>query len=100
MKCPSKRRSQLSRIFVNTGCGSAIEPEITPSTSAEAFCCSSASLVSLKSRTFSMAITAWLAKVRSRASWFSLNGRASARRIMIEPMASPPRMSGVARMVR
>jgi hypothetical protein len=32
-----KSRAQLSRILSNTGCASAIELEIAPSTSAEAF---------------------------------------------------------------
>ncbi len=59
-------RSQLSRIFSNTGCASATELLITRSTSAVAVCCSSASLVSLNSRTFWMAITAWSAKMRQR----------------------------------
>ncbi len=45
-------RWQLSRIFSNTGFGSAIELLITCSTSAVAVCCSSASWVSLNSRAF------------------------------------------------
>ena len=57
-KCPSKSRSQLSRILSNTGLVSAIELEMAPSTSPEAFCCSSASFVSLNRRTFSIAIAA------------------------------------------
>ena len=65
----SNRRSQLSRILSNTGCVSATEPLITCSTSAVAVCCSSASLVSLNRRTFSIAITAWSAKVWSRSTW-------------------------------
>ena len=55
----ANRRSQLSRILSNTGAVSATELLITCSTSAVAVCCSSASLVSLNSRTFSMAMTAW-----------------------------------------
>ena len=50
-----------------TGRVSAIEFEIAASTSPEAFCCSSASRVSLKSRTFSMAIAAWSANVSNSA---------------------------------
>ncbi len=54
----------------NTGCTSVGEPEMTLSTSEVAVCCSNASLssavracTSSNSRTFSIAITAWSAKV-------------------------------------
>ena len=57
-------------------------------------------LHSLNSRTFSMAMTAWSAKVSSSAICFSVNGRTSVRRIIIAPMATPSRSNGVARMVR
>jgi hypothetical protein len=50
----------------NTGCTSVGEPEITRRMSAVAVCCSSASFVSLNRRTFSMAMTAWAAKVSRR----------------------------------
>ena len=40
---------------------------------------------SLNSRTFSMAITAWSAKVSRSAICLSVNGRTSVRRIMIAP---------------
>ena len=60
-----------SRILSNTGAASATELLITCSTSAVAVCCSSASFVSLKSRTFSIAITAWSANVWSSASCLS-----------------------------
>ena len=50
----------------NTGCTSVGDSLITFRISAVAVCCSSASCVSLNSRTFSMAITAWSAKVLSR----------------------------------
>jgi hypothetical protein len=43
--------------------------------SAVAVCRSSASLVSLNSRTFSIAITAWSAKVRNMAICLSLKAR-------------------------
>ena len=56
---PANRRSQLARIVSNTGAASATELADHASTSADARCCSRASLVSLNSRTFSMAITAW-----------------------------------------
>ena len=45
--------------------------------SAVAVCRSSASLVSLNRRTFSIAITAWSAKVLSSAICLSVNGRGS-----------------------
>jgi hypothetical protein len=47
----------------STVCKSKVERLITFSTSAVAVCRSSASLVSLNSRVFSMAMTAWSAKV-------------------------------------
>ncbi len=52
-------------IASNTGCTSDGELAITFRMSAVAVCRSSASCVSLNSRTFSIAITAWSAKVRS-----------------------------------
>ncbi len=55
---------------------------------------------SLNNRTFSMAITAWFAKVSSSAICFSVNGRTSIRRIMMVPIATPSRSSGVASTVR
>ena len=53
---------------------------MTSSISPIAVCCSSASLVSLNSRTFSIAITAWSAKVCSSAICLSVNGRDFLRR--------------------
>ena len=67
----ANRRWQLSRIFSNTGAVSATELLMTCSTSAVAVCCSSASFVSLNRRTFSIAITAWRAKVCSSATSLS-----------------------------
>ena len=55
---------------------------------------------SLNSRTFSMAITAWSAKVLRSAICFSEKGRTSVRRIVITPIGVPSRSNGVARMVR
>ena len=63
---PPNRRRQLCTIASNTGCVSVIEPLMTRRISAVAVCCSSASLVSLNRRTFSIAITAWSAKVCSQ----------------------------------
>ena len=62
-------RWQLCTMASNTGCAVGTELLITLSTSADAFCCSSASLVSLNRRTFSIAITAWSAKVCSSSIW-------------------------------
>ncbi len=68
--------------------------------SAVAVCCSSASFVSLNSRTFSMAMTAWSAKVRRRSISRSVKGCILVRRTSKTPIARPSRTSGVARMVR
>ena len=69
--CAPNMRSQLSSTLSNTGWASAIELPMTCSTSALAVWWASASCVSLNRRTFSIAITAWSAKVCS--SW---NGEA------------------------
>ena len=50
-----------------------------------AVCCSSASFVSLNSRTFSMAMTAWAAKVWSSSTCLSANAIGSSRPAMIIP---------------
>ena len=50
---------------------------MTPSTSAVAVCCSSASRVSVMSRAFSIAMTACAAKFSKSAICFSVNGRTS-----------------------
>ena len=63
-----------SVIVSNTGCTSARRLLITCSTSAVAVCRSSASLVSLNSRAFWIAITAWSAKVCSSAISLAANG--------------------------
>ena len=63
----------------NTGCMSVGELLMTLRISAVAVWRSSDSLVSLKSRTFSIAITAWLAKLSTSATCVSLNGRTSGR---------------------
>ena len=67
----SQSATALFRIASNTGCTSVGEPLMTLRISAVAVCCSSDSLVSLNSRTFSIAITAWSAKVLSRSICFS-----------------------------
>ena len=68
----------------NTGSSSLGELEMTCSTSEVAVCCSSASVSSRvrccsasNSRTFSIAITAWSAKVVTSSICLSVNGRAA-----------------------
>ncbi len=56
--------------------------------------------ISWNRRTFSMAMTAWSAKVWSSAICVSVNGRTSSRRSRITPTASPSRSSGTASVVR
>ena len=73
----------------NTGCTSVSELLMTFRISAVAVCCSSASFVSLNSRTFSIAITAWSAKVCSSATYFSSKTPASRRATAIAPIATP-----------
>ena len=74
---------------------------ITLSTSAVAVCCSSDSVssrvracTSSNSRTFSIAITAWSAKVSTSSICLSVNGRTCLRHKMITPIGVPSRMSG------
>ncbi len=62
---PSHSRTALRTIVSKTGFVSATELLMTCNTSAVALCRSSASFVSLNSRTFSIAITAWSANMLS-----------------------------------
>ena len=71
-----------------------------------AVCCSSASVrsrlrasSSWNRRTFSIAMTAWSAKVLRSSICLSVNGR-TVRRMMMPPRATPSRSSGTKRMVR
>ena len=68
-ECGPAAKQALGAVAIasNTGFMSDGEPAITFRMSAVAVCRSSASLVSLNSRVFSIAMTAWSAKVRS--SW-------------------------------
>jgi hypothetical protein len=75
----------LAAMASNTGCTSEGELAITFRMSAVAVCRSSASLVSLNSRAFWIAITAWSAKVCKSASSLSLNAPLS-RETPIAPM--------------
>ena len=74
-------RAAFSTTASMTGWRSVGELAITRRISAVAVCCSSASFVSLNSRTFSMAITAWTAKVSSSSICLSENGWTTSRRI-------------------
>ena len=76
------------------------ELAMTPKISLVAVCCSNDSLSSLNSRTFSMAITAWSAKVSSSLICRSVNGRTSVRRIAIAPISCLSTQRGTATLVR
>ena len=89
-----KSRWQLPRITSNTGPTSEIELEIAESTSPEAFCCSSASRVSLNIRAFWIAITACSAKVLSNASCLSENAPLNGRPTQSVPIARPSESIG------
>ena len=80
---------------------------MTRSTSEVAVCCSSASDSSRvracsasNSRTFSIAITAWSAKVCTNSISRSLNGATSERVNAITPIGAPSRNNGTPSMVR
>jgi hypothetical protein len=80
----SQSRVMRSRMTSYTAWSSVGELEITRRISLVAVCCSSASVrsrflasSSLNNRTFSMAMTAWSAKVWSRAIWLSGKGSGS-----------------------
>ena len=62
---------------------------MTPRISLVAVCCSNDSLSSLNNRTFSIAITAWSAKVSSSLICAGVKGRTSMRRAFNAPMTSP-----------
>ena len=100
-------RAVLSTVMSKTGFNCVCDDEITARMSAVAVCCSNASerssvrwRSSLSSRAFSMAITAWEAKVSSNSICSSEKGRTSIRRIRIAPIGTPSRNSGLASVVR
>jgi hypothetical protein len=100
-------RAAFSAMVFRTGCRSVGELAMTRKISAVAVCCSKVSVrsrlrcsSSLNRRTFSMAMSAWVAKVWSRAIWRSLNGRTSRRHIPSTPIAAPSRSSGTPSPVR
>ena len=80
---------QLATIASKTGRVSVIEPLIADRMRAVAVWRSSASRVSLNSRTFSIAITAWSANVCSRPISAGANGRTSLRSSEITPTPRP-----------
>ena len=73
----SQMRVAFSRIASNTGARSPRELLMTLSTSDVAVCRSNDSRNSLRSRVFSMAMTAWAAKFWTSAICLSVNGRTS-----------------------
>ena len=106
-KLASQRRVAFASMASKTGSNSPGDELMTRSTSAVAVCCSSDSVSSRvrccsasNSRTFSMAITAWSAKVVTSSICLSVNGLISFRRIIRTPIASSFRMSGTASIVR
>ncbi len=96
----SQIRVAFSSIAWNTGSSSPGELEITLSTSEVAVCCCNDSRSSLSRRTFSMAMTACLAKLLTNSICFSVNGRTSWRYIAIIPMNSFSLSMGTASTVR
>ena len=78
----------------STGCTSVGEAEITCRISLVAVWRSSASCVSLNSRAFWIAITAWSAKVLSSARSRPPKGPIFALSIAIDPMPLPSHISG------
>ena len=84
----SRDRSNTGRTSDRSSCRSPCRM------SAVAVCCSSASCVSLNSRAFSMAMTAWSAKVCSNSTCCAENGPGFLRVTAITPMAVPLLISG------
>ena len=98
--CASQILAARSATACSTGCTSVGEAEITCRISLVAVCRSSASCVSLNSRTFSIAITAWSANEVTSSISLSLNSLASWRPSVSTPMATPSRSIGTASSVR
>src|SRR5436190_15794001 len=72
----------------STVCKSKVERLMTLSTSAVAVCCCKDSRSSFSSRTFSMAMTACVAKLLTSSICLSVNGRTSWRKMAIAPIRS------------
>ena len=103
----SQMRTALVSIVPNTGSRSPGELLITWSTSDVAVCCSSNSVSSRvrccsasNSRVFSIAITAWSAKVSASSICLSVKGRTDFRPKVMAPIGDPSRRSGTPRSVR
>src|SRR5262249_17731044 len=73
------RRVAFDSAVANTGCRLPGELEMTLRTSDVAVCCCSDSRSSLRSRAFSIAMTAWAAKFVTSSICFWVNGRTSCR---------------------
>ena len=84
----------------NTGAVSDTDLPMTLNTSEVAVCRSSASCVSLNRRTFSMAITAWLAKVDKSSISLPTNSPTSGRITVMAPTVRPSRNIGTASTLR
>ena len=91
----SQMRVAFCSMAWNTGSRSPGELEMTLRTSEVAVCCSSASVTSRvractssNSRAFSMAITAWSAKVSISAIWLSVKGLRVSRATVMTPIAT------------
>ncbi len=93
-------RAALSATASSTGWTSVGEREMTRRISLVAVCCSRASFVSLNNRTFSMAMTAWSAKVLSSSTSASENTPAVRLVTRRAPTASPPDSIGTATQLR
>ena len=76
---PTQTRTALAIIASNTGSSRPGDDEMMPRISAVAVCCSKASRVSVKSRAFSIAMTACAAKFCNSAICFSVNVLTSVR---------------------
>ena len=103
----SQMRVAFVKAVLKTGSSSPGELLITCSTSDAAVCCSRASLKSsvrwrssLSSRTFSIAITAWSAKVGPSSICLSVNGRTARRSSASTPIGGPSGKRGTASAVR
>ena len=91
---PPISRFALAAMASNTGCTSDGELAMTFRMSAVAVCRSSASLVSLNSRAFSIAMTAWSAKVVTSSICFCENGSTRCRASTMVPIGSFSRNNG------
>jgi len=102
-----QRRAALFMMASNTGATSVGDCDMTARISLVAVWRSSASVISalrvwssLNNRTFSIAITAWSAKVLSSATCFSVNNPGVARVTEMTPIALPSRSIGACMIAR